>query len=599
MTTWPDPTRFTQEAFCREASHLLELIRQHDDVRSARIALFKRVSDYQFDVSLENSSLAHQERVVVRDCARAWRGILRKNSDKRAGFSVMAALWDIAHSRPRPDLEAGFYAEMIHLTKGIDGGACLKTPFEEKVDGSLTGRAASLHRSEVLDRIWGRVVSAMSRFPDGLTAEAVVRRNSRRDRIMKYFEAGADDWADWHWQVRHIIKSSEVLGKLVELGKSELAATEAALTCGLPFGITPYYLSLIDDDLDARRDMAVRAQVLPPANYVREMEQHHGSREMAFDFMLEHDTSPIDLVTRRYPAIAILKPFNTCPQICVYCQRNWEIDQVMSPHALAPQERLEAAYEWIANHPSITEVLVTGGDPLALGDGQLGRVLERLANIESIDLIRIGSRTPVTMPMRITERLAEQLGGLRIAGRREVCLVTHVEHPYEITPDFVAAIDRLRHHGIAVYNQLVYTFFVSRRFEASRLRMLLRRCGVDPYYTFAPKGKEETRSYRVPLARLMQEQQEEARLLPGLRRTDEQVYNVPGLGKNHLRALQNRDLVSILPNGARVYEFHPWDTQLVRREPYVGTDIPIYEYLCRLADIGEDPEDYSTLWYYF
>jgi lysine 2,3-aminomutase len=163
----------------------------------------------------------------------------------------------------------------------------------------------------------------------------------------------------------------------------------------------------------------------------------------------------------------------------------------------------------------------------------------------------------------------------------------------------VTAIDRLRRHGIAVYNQLVYTFYVSRCFEAARLRLLLKRCGVDPYYTFAPKGKAETRAYRVPLARLLQEQKEEARLLPGLRRTDEVVYNVPGLGKNHLRAFQHRDLVSILPDGARVYELHPWEDRGTRRQPYIGTDVPIYEYLTLLAASGETPEDYGSIWYYF
>ena len=201
--------------------------------------------------------------------------------------------------------------------------------------------------------------------------------------------------------------------------------------------------------------------------------------------------------------------------------------------------------------------------------------------------------------MRITNALASFLASLRIPGRREVCLVTHVEHPYEVTPELLGAVDRLRRHGISVYNQLVYTFYVSRRFEAACLRRLLRRCGVDPYYTFVPKGKEETRSYRVPLARLMQEQQEESRLLPGLRRTDEVVYNVPGLGKNHLRAIQQRDMVSVLPDGSRVYEFHPWDKEIVKREPYLGKDIPILAYLNRLAEPGEDPEDYRSIWYYF
>ncbi len=329
------------------------------------------------------------------------------------------------------------------------------------------------------------------------------------------------------------------------------------------------------------------------------MRARHDCRDKAFDFMLEHDTTPVDLVTRRYPAIAILKPFNTCPQICVYCQRNWEIDEAMSPQALAPPAKLEAACQWIEDHPALSEVLVTGGDPLALADPPLERLLERLGRIKSLDLIRIGTRVPVTMPMRITNALASFLASLRIPGRREVCLVTHVEHPYEVTPELLGAVDRLRRHGISVYNQLVYTFYVSRRFEAACLRRLLRRCGVDPYYTFVPKGKEETRSYRVPLARLMQEQQEESRLLPGLRRTDEVVYNVPGLGKNHLRAIQQRDMVSVLPDGSRVYEFHPWDKEIVKREPYLGKDIPILDYLNRLAETGEDPEDYRSIWYYF
>ncbi|HPO09019.1 MAG TPA: KamA family radical SAM protein, partial [bacterium] len=176
---------------------------------------------------------------------------------------------------------------------------------------------------------------------------------------------------------------------------------------------------------------------------------------------------------------------------------------------------------------------------------------------------------------------------------------THIEHPYEITPDMVNAADRLRREGIAVYNQLVYTFYVSRRFEAALLRRLLRLVGIDPYYTFNTKGKEETKAYRVPIARLLQEQKEEARILPGLERTDEAVFNVPGLGKNYLRAHQHHDLLSIRPNGARVYEFHPWEKNIAPQNTYVGDDIPILDYLNRLREIGEDPADYQTIWYYF
>jgi lysine 2,3-aminomutase len=226
-------------------------------------------------------------------------------------------------------------------------------------------------------------------------------------------------------------------------------------------------------------------------------------------------------------------------------------------------------------------------------------ILDRLAAIPHVEMIRIGTRTPVTMPMRITPALASRLGGLRAPGRREVCVITHVEHVSEVTPELVLAVDRLRRQGIAVYNQLVFSFYVSRRFECAALRMLLRRCGIDPYYTFMTKGKEETALYRVPLARLLQEQKEEARLLPGTRRTDEAVYNVPGLGKSYVRASQHRDLLAIAPDGSRVYDFHPWEKGITARDHYVGRDVPILDYLARLEAIGEDPAEYESIWYYY
>jgi lysine 2,3-aminomutase len=129
--------------------------------------------------------------------------------------------------------------------------------------------------------------------------------------------------------------------------------------------------------------------------------------------------------------------------------------------------------------------------------------------------------------------------------------------------------------------------------------MVLRRVGIDPYYTFIPKGKEETGEYRVPLARLLQEQREEARLMPGSRRTDEAVYNVPGLGKNYLRAFQHRDLLAVLPNGSRIYDFHPWEKGVSGSRDYVGTDVPLLQYLARLEALGEDPDKYESIWYYY
>jgi lysine 2,3-aminomutase len=125
-----------------------------------------------------------------------------------------------------------------------------------------------------------------------------------------------------------------------------------------------------------------------------------------------------------------------------------------------------------------------------------------------------------------------------------------------------------------------------------------RGCHDKLFGVNAAKGKRDALAYRVPIARILQEQKEEARLLPGGRRTDEPAFNLPALGKNYLRALQHRDLLSILPDGSRVYKFHPWEKSIVRRGTYVGADVPILDYLQRLAAIGEDTRNYGSIGYY-
>ncbi len=595
----PIAQRYTPEHFKAEAENILAVVRRAGSVSEARRTLYAYVSGEQCDRSDEETTSLRALLPVIRDCARAWRGMLLESSEKAAGFSIAQALYDLAQDVPRPDLQAGFYAEMTHMAMGLAGKA-LRIPFEEsESSAAATGRVAAIHRSDELDRLWQSVEKKMSCYQDGLAPEARGRRSKRRAKILSALGGTSKNFADWRWHIAQIARDAETLERMVPLSPAERETIRRATRGKLPFGVTPYYASLFDDEPDLGRDRAVRAQVIPPQEYVDRMLVHRDNRECAFDFMLERDTSPVDLVTRRYPAIAILKPYNTCPQICVYCQRNWEIDEAMAPAAMASPETLDAAIDFVARHPALHEILVTGGDPLGLEDNVLIGILNRLAEIPHIDLIRIGTRTLVTLPMRITPELARNLGKLRLPGSREICIVTHVEHPYEITPDLVTAVNRLKRQGISVYNQLVYTFFVSRRFEAAKLRLLLRRAGIDPYYTFMTKGKEETGAYRVPLARLLQEHKEEARLLPGLCRTDEPVYNVPGLGKNYLRAFQHRDLLAVLPGGSRVYSFHPWEKGITHREAYVGQDVPLLEYLSRLEDLGENADEYESLWYYY
>jgi lysine 2,3-aminomutase len=315
------------------------------------------------------------------------------------------------------------------------------------------------------------------------------------------------------------------------------------------------------------------------------------------DFMDEHSTSPIECITRRYPNIVILKPYNSCPQICVYCQRNWEIKDMSDAHIT--KQAVKRAIDWIKRTPAITEVLVTGGDPLTLDNDYLDWLLGSIAKIRHVDRIRIGTRTPVTVPFRFNKGLLDIFNRYHDLGKRELAIVTHVEHASEITPDFLKAIKDIKSLGIPIYNQQVFTYFNSRRYETCHLRKTLKRSGIDPYYSFNTKGKEETIDFRVPMARILQERKEEARLLPGLVRTDEPVFNVPKLGKSHLRSWQDHEPIMILPDGKRVYRFYPWESKLKEGIDYIYTDVSIYDYLKRLEADKENPRDYSSVWYYF
>lgn len=533
------------------------------------------------------------------NCTRVFCQCLSFRSVKLTGFDLVETLFNLANKNVEAlpaDLSDAFLEDVYHILAGIVGKAGMYEPIKVS---KKKGREAAKSRSEALNRLCSRSDEIISRYRCGLEPEVIEQRHKNRRRIMEYFNCSEAEFADYHWQLQHIIRDATTLGSIIELSDSEKKAIEAAGSNGIPFGITPYYASLFDYSADSPYDMPVRTQVIPPVSYVDTVIKSRETCPDNLDFMLEGDTSPIDLITRRYPRIVVFKPYNTCSQICVYCQRNWEIEDAYAPQALAPREKIDAAIQWIADNPAVNEVLMTGGDPLVMSDKNIAYVLRKLAEIKTVQRIRIGTRTPVALPQRMTDELVALIAGFHEPGRREIAIVTHFEHSYEITPEAMQAIQKFRRSGMSCYNQTVFTIQNCRRFEVSALRRWLRLIGVEPYYTFNAKGKEETDFYRVPLARLQQEAKEEARLLPGLARTDEPVYNVPGLGKNYLRAEQNHLLLTVLPDGRRVYEFHPWEKFIANAESYLHTDIAIYDYLKKLEQLGEKASDYRSIYYYF
>jgi lysine 2,3-aminomutase len=580
---------------------LKEIIFSSDPIDIKRKKINKFLSDMLMATFDDNPAIPPLEWILTRDAIRVFRNILSTRNESLAGFSLLQYLNDLLYKENFEQIQipgSGFFAELDHLIRGITGKTGVYT---DKIPAFIKhkGKKAARMRSSNLSTMGKTAEKFIDRYPNGLDKDVIRKRNNNISRILKHFNATESDWENWKWHTHNIIRNANRLDSLVKITDEEYHAVKLARKYKIPFGITPYYLSLMDNDTSRNNDYAVRSQVIPSIDYIKKLKEKKENKEFSLDFMLEQDTSPIEGITRRYPMIAILKPIMTCPQICVYCQRNWEIEDVYSRKAVLPKEKLENAIQWIAETPEIKEILITGGDPFLLSDTKIEELLLKLSHIKHIERIRIGTRTPVTLPMRITDSLIEKISKFHKPGKREILIVTHFEHSYEITPRTIEAIQKFRSTGITVNNQLVYTFYNSRKFEAVALRLNLRLIGVTPYYTFNTKGKEETDNFRVPIARLMQEQNEEARLLPGSVRTDEIVFNVPGLGKNYLRANQHHDVISILPNGRRVFEFHPWEKKLSLADTYVYTDVSIYDYLKRLKSIGENTAHYNTIWYYY
>jgi lysine 2,3-aminomutase len=582
----------------------LKRSRSLEEARRSLFVYLEKTERRLFDLDNDYHIL---EKATVRECIRTFKSIIGPINEYRTETSALDKLWKLARSREQDLQQAvsvGFLLEFINLFRGVAGKSNIYFESREAKKGipdflRLEGREAAAARMEVLDDLGSTIQKYFKKYPSGLESDVITWRKENRERILHYFKATPDDWNDYLWHIKHVIRTAEPLKSLIELTSEQQAAIDKAIHNKIPFGITPYYLHLMDREIALDYDHAVRAQVIPPPEYVNLMADHRRDRGMVFDFMGEHDTSPVDLVTRRYPGIAILKPFNTCSQICVYCQRNWEINEVLDPKAMAGRKVIRESLDWLEAHPAIGDILITGGDPMIMKDDLIAWLLEALCRIPHIYRIRLGTRTPVVLPMRWTDRLLNIVAEAHRPGVREVAVVTHFEHSYEITPEARDAAQKIKGLGINIYNQEVFTIHNSRRFETAKLRRDLRLIGVDPYYTFNMKGKEETRRYMVPIARILQERKEEARLLPGLDRTDEPVFNVPKLGKNHLRSWQDHRLVMVLPDGSRVYEFHPWEKNIEPVPPYNYIDVPIYDYLEELAARGENIRDYRTIWFYY
>ncbi|MDI6632318.1 MAG: glutamate 2,3-aminomutase [Thermoanaerobacteraceae bacterium] len=377
------------------------------------------------------------------------------------------------------------------------------TPQEKRL--VALARAAEL-KSRIADYL-----AVRDHIPSGFTwAERI---DHCRERILRVLRASPSDWEDWHWQMRNRINSTETLAQVTGLPLATLADVDKVAR-RYRWAISPYYAALV---AAAGSESPVWRQAVPS---LEELKDCGGS----LDPMSEELTSPAPGITRRYPDRLIINVTNMCPMYCRHCQRRRNIGEVdrHQPHWV-----LEVALDYIRFNPEIRDVLVTGGDALLLSDHQLDWLLAELHRIPHVEIKRLGTRTPVTLPQRITEELCAVL-----AKYPPIYINTQFNHPLEVTREAARACDLLIRAGVVLGNQSVLLRNVNNDpFVMRRLNQELLKIRVRPYYLFQAKNVQGTGHFVTPVEEGVQIMEQLRGYTSGLA-VPTYIINAPGgLGK--------------------------------------------------------------------
>lgn len=539
------------------------------------------------------------------------------------------------------------------------------------------------------------VLRWMRRWPDGLNEQVRAIREANKERIMallvrkiehrpassgRYvFPEGCGEaeklgwvrrwWGEARFHLSMAVKSAAELNRMLDgtLSGETLRIYQQAQEKGIPVFVTPYYLSLLNPTGKGYDDAAIRSYVIYSSRLV---ETFGGIRAWEREDIVEEGKPNVagwllpggHNIHRRYPEVAILIPDTmgrACGGLCASCQRMYDFQSRrlnFELEKLKPKEnwntRLRKLMDYFEHDTQIRDILITGGDALMSRNATLRNILDavckmavrkRQANLSRPDgekyaelqRVRLGTRLPVYLPMRVDDELLDILRDFRQkaaeAGITQLFVQTHFQSPLEVTPESREAIRRILSTGWAVTNQLVYNVAASRRGHTAKLRKVLNSLGVICYYTFTVKGFEENYEVFAPNARSLQESAEEkawGRLVPEAEHdflesldgapnkavavrqfcaahdvpflaTDRSVLNLPGIGKSMSFAL-----VGVDAKGRRILRF---DHDRTRRhspiidrvhEVFIRENKPVYRYLLQLQDMGEDMGEYETLWAY-
>lgn len=298
----------------------------------------------------------------------------------------------------------------------------------------------------------------------------------------KFVNTSDQNWGDWRWQLKNTLKTVDDLEGWVELSPEQKTAITAA-SKQFPMGITPYYASLMQEG-DERDPIFLQA--IPQA-----AELTRASDELE-DPLAEDEFMPTEGLTHRYPDRALLYTTHHCAVYCRHCNRRRKVG---NPASALKKKQMQAAIDYVRETPAIRDLLVSGGDPLSLSDDKLDALLTELRTIEHLEIIRLATRNPVTLPQRITPQLVNVL-----KKHHPIYISTHFNHVRECTKEAELALIRLADGGCVISNQMVLLKGVNDNpdmvMEMNRW-LLARRC--RPYYIFQCDSVEGVSHFKTPV----------------------------------------------------------------------------------------------------
>lgn len=594
------------------------------------------------------------------------------STDCRLEIQTLTLLWQFLTGRlENPEMPSDLFVDLFHLFRLLDG-AEIPLPSPQRVRSRTERWPSGLdeavrairadNRERMLHLLVQKIENRKSktpsryRFAEGMTYDE------------KYRQVAAW-WDDFRFQLAMAVKSPSELNRFLagSLSSETMYLLSKARKKGMPFFATPYYLSLLDVTGDGYDDAAIRSYILYSPQLVetygriRAWEREdvvEAGKPNAAGWLLPDGHN----IHRRYPEVAILIPDTmgrACGGLCASCQRMYDFQSErlnFEFEALRPKEswdhKLRRLMNYFEEDTQLRDILITGGDALMSQNKTLRNMLEavyrmacrkRRANAgrpdgekyAELQRVRLGSRLPAYLPMRVNDELVEILREFRekasAVGVKQFIVQTHFQTPLEVTPEAEEAIRKILSAGWLITNQLVYTVAASRRGHTARLRQVLNSLGVVCYYTFSVKGFEENRAVFTPNSRSMQEQVEEkvygrltvgqaseldalladgrdtaAKLRCFMRKyrlpflaTDRSVLNLPAIGKS-----MTFRLVGLTPEGRRILRF---DHDRTRRhspiidrmgEIFIVESKSVAAYLRQIGKMGEDPEEYASIWAY-